>query len=90
MKIGCFSALALALGALVLQGCSRSSASIATAPPAPEVLVSSVVQKDVLIYGDWVATLDGYVNANIQPQVRVPDRAEISRRIVGTQGRHPV
>lgn len=40
------------------------------APAAPaEVLVTPVVQKDVPIYGDWVATLDGYVNANIQPQV---------------------
>ncbi len=29
----------------------------------------NVVQKDVPIYGDWVATLDGFVNANIQPQV---------------------
>ena len=28
-----------------------------------------VIQKDVPIYGDWVATLDGFVNANIQPQV---------------------
>jgi len=33
------------------------------------VEVSSVVQKDVSIYGDWVGTLDGYVNAQIQPQV---------------------
>jgi membrane fusion protein (multidrug efflux system) len=31
--------------------------------------VVTVIQKDVPIYGDWVATLDGYVNANIQPQV---------------------
>lgn len=31
--------------------------------------VASVVQKDVPIYGEWVATLDGYVNAQIQPQV---------------------
>jgi membrane fusion protein (multidrug efflux system) len=28
-----------------------------------------VAQKDVPIYGEWVATLDGYVNAQIQPQV---------------------
>ena len=28
-----------------------------------------VEQRDVPIYGDWVATLDGFVNANIQPQV---------------------
>jgi multidrug efflux pump subunit AcrA (membrane-fusion protein) len=27
------------------------------------------VQKDVPVYGEWVATLDGYVNAQIQPQV---------------------
>lgn len=39
------------------------------APPPPDVLVASVQQKDVPIYGDWVATTDGYVNANIQPQV---------------------
>ena len=31
--------------------------------------VAQVVQENVPIYGDWVATLDGYVNANIQPQV---------------------
>jgi RND family efflux transporter MFP subunit len=33
------------------------------------VQVTSVVQQDVPIYGEWVATLDGYVNAQIQPQV---------------------
>lgn len=37
--------------------------------PSPEVEVASVVQKDVPIYSEWVATLDGYVNAQIQPQV---------------------
>src|SRR2546430_13628661 len=42
----------------------------AAAPPPPaEVEVATVVQKDVPIYGEWVATLDGYVNAQIQPQV---------------------
>jgi membrane fusion protein (multidrug efflux system) len=33
------------------------------------VQVARVVQKDVSIYSEWVATLDGYVNAQIQPQV---------------------
>jgi RND family efflux transporter MFP subunit len=33
------------------------------------VQVASVVQRDVSIYSEWVATLDGYVNAQIQPQV---------------------
>jgi hypothetical protein len=50
-----------------LAGCANPEAS--TAPPTPEVDVVNVVQKEVPIYGDWVATLDGYVNAQIQPQV---------------------
>jgi RND family efflux transporter MFP subunit len=35
----------------------------------PEVNVVAVEQKDVPIVSEWVATLDGYVNAQIQPQV---------------------
>jgi len=43
----------------------------AAAPPmaAPEVKVIAVAQRDVPIVSEWVATLDGYVNAQIQPQV---------------------
>jgi hypothetical protein len=37
--------------------------------PSPEVEVASVLQKDVPIVGEWVAMLDGYVNAQVQPQV---------------------
>ena len=48
-------------------GCSSPKA--ASPVPRPEVEVASVVQKDVPIYSEWVATLDGYVNAQIQPQV---------------------
>lgn len=33
------------------------------------VNVRMVEQRDVPIYGDWQGTLDGYVNAQIQPQV---------------------
>jgi membrane fusion protein (multidrug efflux system) len=33
------------------------------------VEVADVVQQDVKLYGEWVATLDGFVNAQIQPQV---------------------
>src|SRR5262249_12524582 len=39
------------------------------APPPPTVEVATVVQRDTPIYSDWVATLDGYVNAEIQPRV---------------------
>jgi RND family efflux transporter MFP subunit len=66
------AALALALcSALLLAGCgAKSQATTApSSPPAFDVGVTTVVQKDVAIYGDWVATLDGYVNANIEPQV---------------------
>jgi membrane fusion protein (multidrug efflux system) len=48
-------------------GCGRTSA--APAIPSPEVEVATVLLKDVPIVSEWVATLDGYVNAQIQPQV---------------------
>jgi RND family efflux transporter MFP subunit len=54
---------------LYIAGCGKSEATAALTPSAPEVGVVTVIQKDVSIYGDWVATLDGYTNANIQPQV---------------------
>ncbi len=47
-------------------GCGRTRA---TTPPAPEVRIAPVVQQDVPVYSEWVATLDGYVNAQIRPQV---------------------
>ena len=62
-----FLALLLLLASSVLSGCQSQKAS--GPPPPVEVEVVSVVQKDVPIYGEWVATLDGYVNAQIQPQV---------------------
>jgi len=60
--------LALVLAtASVAVGCGKTNA--APAIPVPEVEVASVVQQDVPIVSEWVATLDGYVNAQIQPQV---------------------
>ncbi len=52
---------------LILGGCSGGKA----APPAPtpSVEVATVIERDTPIYSDWVATLDGYVNAAIQPRV---------------------
>jgi RND family efflux transporter MFP subunit len=52
---------------LPLAGCATKTE--AAPPPPPEVQVVPVEQKDVPIYGEWVATLDGYVNADIRPQV---------------------
>jgi RND family efflux transporter MFP subunit len=47
-------------------GCAEKKAPAAA---APQVQVARVVQRDVSIHREWVATLDGYVNAQIQPQV---------------------
>src|SRR5437879_2001081 len=65
-EVLCIRAL-LPLLASVLLGCQSQKAA-GPLPPA-EVEVVSVIQRDVPIYGEWVATLDGYVNAQIQPQV---------------------
>ncbi|HMJ20586.1 MAG TPA: efflux RND transporter periplasmic adaptor subunit [Terriglobales bacterium] len=42
--------------------------SAAAAPP-PNVQIVEVIQRDVPVYHEYLATLDGYVNAQIQPQV---------------------
>src|SRR5215813_2171315 len=57
----------LPMAAFVFLGCGGPKA--APAMPPPEVEIATVIQKDVPIFGEWVATLDGYVNAQIQPQV---------------------
>ncbi len=57
----------LAVFALAMIGCGRTHA--APPPPAPEVRVAPVIQQDVPVYSEWVATMDGYVNAQIRPQV---------------------
>ena len=47
-------------------GCSGTGSS---PPKPPQVQVARVAREDVSLYGEWVATLDGYVNAQIQPHV---------------------
>src|SRR6266536_1369663 len=49
-------------------GCSRKPAQ--TAPPPPEVLVTTVRPQDVPRVLERVATLDGFINANINAQVQ--------------------
>jgi membrane fusion protein, multidrug efflux system len=49
-------------------GCSRKKAS--AGPAAPEVLVTTVTPRDVPRVLERVATLDGFVNANINAQVQ--------------------
>src|SRR5262249_6554974 len=64
---GATRAAALSLVAVLASACSQGRA--APPPPPPTVAVADVVKQDVPVRAEWVATLDGYVNARIQPQV---------------------
>ena len=56
----------LPLSFILLAGCKRAPAPAAPAPiPVPVVAATS---ENVQVMGEWVATTDGYVNAQIQPQ----------------------
>jgi RND family efflux transporter MFP subunit len=59
---------ALAVGAVFVAGCSRKAPQ--AGPPAPEVLVTTVQPQDVPRVLERVATLDGFINANINAQVQ--------------------
>ena len=59
---------ALLIYASLATDCSRKQAQ--TAPPPPEVLVTTVQPRDVPRVLERVATLDGFINANINAQVQ--------------------
>jgi len=61
----CAGVLAI-IASLCLVGCEKEQAA---PPPPPDVQVAEVVQKDVPITRDWVATFDGKVNAVVRAQV---------------------
>ena len=63
---GC-AAISILLPTLFLNGCGTKKA--ATTAIAPEVEVAEVIQQDVPLYTECISTLDGFVNAQIQPQV---------------------
>src|SRR5215813_5607646 len=58
----------LLIGVSFPTGCSRKPAQ--TGPPPAEVLVTTVAPKDVPRVLERVATLDGFINANINAQVQ--------------------
>src|SRR5437867_5273780 len=59
---------AIMFAALFVAGCSRKAPQ--AGPPAPEVLVTTVEPRDVPRVLERVATLDGFINANINAQVQ--------------------
>jgi len=62
----CGAGLLLAAAGLMLAGCEKKAEPM-MGPPA--VSVATVIEKDVPIVSNWVATTDGFTNAQIQPQV---------------------
>src|SRR5246127_14032 len=60
-------ALALVAATVSLAGC-QTKQQAASGPPAVEFI--EVIQKDVPVTKEWVATLDGFVNAQIRAQVK--------------------
>ena len=52
---------------LFLTGCVSSQAAVKL--PDTDVLVAAPIQRDVPLHSEWVATTDGYVNAEIRSQV---------------------
>jgi RND family efflux transporter MFP subunit len=63
--------LAAAASLLALTACQGTQAAVSGAPPPPppEVSVITVNPERIALTSEWIATLDGYVNAQIHPQV---------------------
>src|SRR6266478_5290306 len=62
-------AVGLVVIALVVRTLRPKHASGAGTAAPPDVMVAQVEQKDVPIYGEWIGTLDGFVNADVRAQV---------------------
>jgi RND family efflux transporter MFP subunit len=61
--------LAAVISLSALTACQTTHATGAPPPPLPEVSVITVTPERVALTSEWIATLDGYVNAQIHPQV---------------------
>ena len=68
-RYGVFCFIPLLLSILASPGCNNSVQAVPGVKSPPEVEVANVVQKDVPIYGEWIGTLDGLVNADVKAEV---------------------
>ncbi len=59
----------LAAAVFLSSGCEKEQKH-GSSPPLPTVEVVEVIQKDIPIHSEWVATTDGFVNATIRAQVQ--------------------
>ncbi len=80
--------LAVAALGIFVSGCNKSQATTTTS--VPEVGVATVEQRDVPVYSEWVATLDGYVNAEIRPQVSGQAQAQLGKSTLDVERDTPL
>jgi membrane fusion protein (multidrug efflux system) len=66
----CLAGMILVSGTTLFftSGCKKGQTE--GAPPRPTVEVAEIIQKDVPVYSEWVASTDGLVNATIRAQVQ--------------------
>ncbi|HEY6323149.1 MAG TPA: efflux RND transporter periplasmic adaptor subunit [Thermoanaerobaculia bacterium] len=55
-----------AAAAAAIEGCGKQAPP---PPPPPLVVVTPVIQQDVPVYGEWIGTTAGDINAEIRPQI---------------------
>jgi membrane fusion protein (multidrug efflux system) len=65
----CLMSVLLAFGVmlLLLSGCKREQKAEASSPPTVEV--ADIIEQDVPVFTEWIASADGSVNATIRAQV---------------------
>jgi len=66
----CLASILMVIGTTLpfMSGCQKGQTEVAS--PAPTVEVVEIIQKDVPVYSEWVASTDGFVNATIRAQVQ--------------------
>jgi membrane fusion protein (multidrug efflux system) len=70
-SVCCFDFVAIVVAMFLLLASTGCEDKEKAPPPSPpEVEVTDVVQRDVPIYQEWVAQLNGQVNADITPKVQ--------------------
>jgi membrane fusion protein (multidrug efflux system) len=62
-------ALCLIVAGLIVGAIHPTQHALGASPAPPDVEVVEVEQEDVPIYGEWIGTLDGLVNADVRAQV---------------------
>ena len=62
------ASLALSSSSLIFAACETTTAA-APPPLPPEVSIADVVERNVPVRSEWIATLDGFVTAQVRPQV---------------------